>query len=337
MRVLRLHGVGDLRLHDEPRPEPGNGEALLRVTAVGVCGSDLHWLAEGTTGDERIHAPFVLGHEFAAVVESGEWQGRRVAVDPLIPCNACEHCLEGNPNLCPDHLFAGQAPQDGALREYMAWPRERLFPLPDSLSDEDGAMLEPLGVALHTVDLGGIRPGMGVGVYGCGPIGLLVVQVARLAGATQIIATDRLQHRLDAAREMEATQTLLSRRGEENAEILAITRGRGLDVTFEVAGENDAVETAVDTCKPGGCVVLCGIPAVNRISFTASTARRKGLTIKMVRRMKHTYPRAIRLVESGQVDVRSLVTHRLPLDQYEQAFRLAEKRTGIKVIINQEA
>jgi len=310
---------------------------LLRVTAVGVCGSDLHWLAEGTTGDERIHAPFVLGHEFAAVVESGEWQGRRVAVDPQIPCNACEYCLEGNPNLCPDHLFAGQAPQDGALREYMAWPRERLFSLPDSLSDEDGAMLEPLGVALHTVDLGGIRPGMGVGVYGCGPIGLLVVQVARLAGATQVIATDRLQHRLDAAREMGATQTLLSHRGEENAEILAITRGRGLDVTFEVAGENDAVETAVDTCKPGGCVVLCGIPAVNRISFTASTARRKGLTIKMVRRMKHTYPRAIRLVESGQVDVRSLVTHRLPLDQYEQAFRLAEKRTGIKVIINQEA
>jgi L-iditol 2-dehydrogenase len=315
------------------QPVPKTGEVLLRVTAVGICGSDIHWYVEGTTGDEGITQPFVLGHEFAGVIESGKMEGARVAVDPQVPCGRCEYCLEGNPNLCPTHYFAGQVPQDGALQEYMAWPKSNVFAIPDSISDEEGAMLEPLGVAIHTVDLGKLRAGMHVGVYGCGPIGLLVIQLARLSGAEAIIATDKLSHRLGAARELGATETLLESGGEESDRILALTKNRGLDVTFEVAGENGAVETAVETCKPGGRVVLCGIPAVNRTSFRASSARRKELTIKLVRRMKHTYPRAIQLVESGSVDVLSLITHRFPLEKYKEAFDISESREGLKVMI----
>ena len=329
MNVLRLHGPCDLRLHDEPLPLPGAEEELLRVTAVGLCGSDLHWFGEAGIGDARLERPLVLGHEFAGLTQSGE----RVAVDPAIPCQACEFCLEGNPNLCTSVRFAGHGQVDGALREQLAWPSHLLFRLPDTLSDSDGAMLEPLGVALHAVNLGKLKPGMSVGVFGCGPIGLLIIQLARLSGAVQIVATDVLAHRLEAARAMGAVQAFRAENGQEVAPIMSLTHQRGLDVTFEVAGENEAVDSSLAAAKPGGRVVLVGIPADDRTTFSASVARRKGLTIKMCRRMKHTYPRAIRLVESGLVDVRSLVTHQFPLDKAAQAFAVAQRREGLKVII----
>jgi L-iditol 2-dehydrogenase len=333
MKVLRLHGVGDLRLHDEPEPVPGPGEMLLRVTAVGLCGSDLHWFSEAGIGDARLQEPLILGHEFAGVIESGERRGERVGVDPAVPCGACEFCLEGNPNFCSALRFAGHGTEDGALRQYMAWPAHCLHPLPNSLTDADGAMLEPLGIAIHAVDLGHLKPGMTVGVFGCGTIGLLVLQLARAAGATHVMATEKLPHRLEAARSLGATAVFQAIDGRESAEILAATEGKGVDVAFEAAGENEAVETAMAAAKPGARVVLIGIPAEDRTAFTASTARRKGLTIKLSRRMKRVYPRAIRLVESGMVDVRPLVTHRFPLTEFDKAFSTAQRREGLKVII----
>jgi L-iditol 2-dehydrogenase len=256
-----------------------------------------------------------------------------VAADPAINCGECEFCLEGNPNLCDNLVFAGHGTFDGSSREYMTWPTRFLYPIPDSLSDADGAMLEPLGVAIHAVDLGHLKPGTTVGVFGCGPIGLLTLQVARAAGATRIIATDKLTHRLEAAQACGASEVVLAQDGGENAEVWSATDNRGVDVAFEAAGENEAVETAIAVTRKGGRVVLGGIPADDRTAFTASTARRKGLTIKLVRRMKHTYPRAIRLVERGLVDVRSLVTHRFPLEESAKAYSVALRREGLKVII----
>ena len=335
MEALRLYGPHDLRLQSEAQPVPAPGEALLRVTAVGVCGSDLHWFDEAGIGDARIIRPLVLGHEFAAVVESrsSPLYGQRVAVDPAIPCQACEFCQEGSPNLCANLRFAGHGLTDGGLQEFLAWPERCLYPLPDALSDADGALLEPLGVALYAVDLAELRPGMAVGVFGCGPIGLLIVQLARLGGATQIIATDRMSHRLDAARALGATDVFLVDDAWDDELVWKASGGGGLPVAFEVAGENQAVETAIAAARPAGRVVLVGIPYPDVTTFTASTARRKGLTLQLCRRMKFTYPRAIRLVEQGLVDVRSLVTHRLPLSQAEIAFHTAQVREGLKVII----
>lgn len=329
MKVLRLHATGDLRLHDEPVPVPEAGEQLLRVKAVGICGSDLHWFSEAAIGDAQLDHPLVLGHEFAGVTESGQ----HVAIDPAIPCGECEFCQRGHPNLCERMVFAGHADQDGALREWMAWPHKHLFPLPDSLTSADGAMLEPLGVAIHAMDLAKLRPGMTAGVFGCGPIGLLIVQLARLSGASNILATDVLPHRVEAARFFGAHQAYRAEAGSEVGQILAATGGRGVDVAFEAAGEQDAVDAAFAAVLPGGKVILVGIPAEDQTSFTASMARRKGLTIKLVRRMKHTYPRAIELVSKGLVDVRSIVTHRFPLVEAREAFRVAERREGLKIII----
>jgi L-iditol 2-dehydrogenase len=316
-------------------PVPGHGEALVRVTAVGVCGSDVHWWREGHIGGDRIVAPLILGHECAGVIEIGHRRGERVAIDPAIPCGRCEFCQQGNPNLCPALRFAGHAPHDGALRQYVAWPEHCLVPLPDSISPIEAVMLEPLGVALYSVERGQVTPGMSVGVFGCGTIGLSVIQVARAAGAVSIFATDLpgAAARIKAARSFGA-EVFEADNGREAEKILKATGGRGVDVAFEAAGDPEAVEAVISAVKPGGQAILIGIALEDRIAFTASTARRKDLTIKVVHRMKHTYPRALQLVQSGRVDVRSLVTHRFPLAEIERAYSSAEKREGIKVVVD---
>lgn len=310
-------------------PVAGMGEKLIRIKSVGVCGSDLHWFSEGEIGDAKLERPLVLGHEFAGVTEDGQ----RVAVDPAIPCGYCEFCEHGHPNLCDNMIFAGHGQTDGALCEWLAWSEKSLFPIPDSISDADGAMLEPLGVAIHTVDLGKIKAGMTVGVFGCGPIGLLIIQMAKLSGAANIIATDKLHHRVEAAKRFGASQAFLVGDNSQLSQLRAATNGRGVDVAFEAAGAQAAIDDAVAAVTAGGKVVLAGIPNDDRTSFSASSARRKGLTIKLVRRMKHTYPRAIELVSKGLVDVRSIVTHRFPLEQASEAFRAAERRDGLKIMI----
>ena len=248
--------------------------------------------------------------------------GERVAVDPAVPCERCPTCRDGHRNLCPEVRFAGHGDQDGALAEFVAWPSALLHPLPDMLSDADGALLEPLGVAVHALDLGHVRVGAAVGVVGCGPIGLLLLQVARAAGATTVVAVDPLPHRREAARRLGADQVLSPGDAAEP-----------VDVAFETAGTDDAVDAALEMARPGARVVLVGIPDDDRTTFSASVARRKGLTLVLVRRMKDVYPRAIALVQQGRVDLGPLVTGRYPLERVDEAFRAASSREGLKVVV----
>ena len=324
MRVARLHGAADLRLSDEQPPRPAAGECLVRVEAVGICGSDLHWFEEGAIGDTRIESPLVVGHEFAGVVEDGPLAGRRVAVDPAIPCERCDLCREGHPNLCPTVLFAGHGTCDGGLRQYMTWPAHRLHALPESMNGETGALLEPLGVAIHAVDLGHVDVGARVAIVGCGPIGLLLQQVLLAAGATVAVAVDPLEHRRAAAAAAGAEVVIAP--GEP-------WDGPLVDVSFEAAGTDEAVDAALLAARPGARVVLAGIPAGDHTPFSASVARRRGLTLVVVRRMKEVYPRAIRLVETGAVSLDGLVTHRFPLERVDEAFGVAVARDGLKVVV----
>ena len=178
MKSVRLHGRNDFRIHEEARPSPGIGEALLRVEAVGICGSDIHWMIDTAIGDFVLTKPLVLGHEFSAIdTESGHL----VAVDPAVPCGKCESCREGNHNLCPDVKFAGHGQLDGALTEFISWPVRNLHQLPVNFDAVDGAMLEPLGVAIYAHDLVQMHPRMQLGVFGCGPIGLLLISASQVA------------------------------------------------------------------------------------------------------------------------------------------------------------
>src|ERR1039457_6265554 len=172
MQVARLHGIADLRLSDEAAPVPGPGMSLVKVTAVGICGSDLHWWAEGGIGDAVLERPLVPGHEAAGIIGDGPRRGERVAIDPAIACGTCRPCRSGYRNLCTRIRFAGHGTHDGAMRNYLAWPSDLLHPLPDALTDADGAMLEPLGVAIHAADLAPLRLGGSRPPAARGPIGL---------------------------------------------------------------------------------------------------------------------------------------------------------------------
>jgi L-iditol 2-dehydrogenase len=226
----------------------------------------------------------------------------------------------------------GHSVNDGALRERMAWPLRNLVPLPDAIDDVAGAMLEPLGVALHALRLSRIGPGDTVAVLGCGPIGLMLIQLARRAGATTVVATDRLAHRAAAARELGAVAALVEG-GAERDVLLRATGGRGVDAAIEIAGDDDAIQAAIALARPAGTVVVAGIPAGDDSTVNASVARRKGLDLRFSRRMVRTYPQAIALVEAGLIDVNALVSHRFELADFDPAFQTAARRVGMKVVI----
>jgi L-iditol 2-dehydrogenase len=324
MQVARLCGAGRIELFDEPVPVPGDGESLVRIGAVGICGSDLHWFADGAIGDAALTRPLVLGHEMAGVVVSGPLSGQRVAVDPAVPCFACRSCRAGNPNLCERIVFAGHGSNDGGMREYLAWPTHRLHPLPDGLDDVDGALLEPLGVALHALDLAHLRSASSVAVVGCGPIGLLVVQLALRAGATAVTAVEPLAHRRNAAAALGATAA-----PPEDPAI----RDVNADVAIEFAGTDSGLAVAIEAVRPGARVVVGGIPDADRWTFEAAPARRKGLSLIMSRRMNEVYDRVIALVTSGAVDLRCLVSERRSLDEASGAIAQAAARTGLKTVL----
>jgi len=349
MRAARLHGIRDLRLEDLPRPTPGPGEVLLKVASVGTCGSDVHYYVDGRIGDQVVTAPIIMGHEFSAwVAELGAGAcpepfdfaqdklrrrvedleiGQLVAVEPAIHCGECESCQHGHPNLCPDVRFCGTPPIDGVFAEYTVMPAENCFPLPPGFGPVEGAMLEPLGVAIHAVDLAHLRPGYTVAVLGAGPIGLLTAAVAKASGASAIYVTEPLAYRRQFALDYVADAALNPYPDKDDdtdvvAEIMGLTGGRGVDVAFEADGALETCDQAAAVARIGGKVIVVGIPSDDTMTFTASTTRRKGLTIKLVRRMKHTYPRAIHLVQTGMVDVKSLVTHIFPLERIAEAFEV---------------
>jgi len=368
MLAARLYGPRDIRIDDIPRPaSPGPGEILLKVTAVGICGSDLHTYADGRIGDTMVQSPLVLGHEFAGVVEAVGADardgldnplatGQRVAVDPATPCYRCEMCEMGHPNLCRRLHFCGLWPDDGALRQYMICPARSCFLYPDSLSDAAGALLEPLGVALHAVDLGKLKVANSVAVLGCGPIGLMIIRLARLSGADPVYAFDCFPWRAEKALAWGASHAWAlgdgtsplpeGERPEEVplggpgvrvsdpvATIHQITDGRGVDVAFEAAWSDHSVEQAAEMARLGGRLVLVGIPSEDHFVIKHSVARRKGLTIMMSRRMKHTYPRAIR-VATTNLNLDDLVSHRFPLQQTAQAFAMnVDYKEGVHKIV----
>jgi len=327
MKAARLHGIRDLRVEDVPDPLPGEGEVLLAVRAVGVCGSDLHHYLEGSIGALHSPEPFILGHEFAAeVLEGGPLApGTLVAVDPNRACGTCEWCRDGHTNLCPHVRFAGVPPFPGALAEFATARPEELVALPPGFDATTGALLEPLGVAIHALDLARLQPLASVAVLGLGPIGLLMLQVARACGAGHLVAVDPLAYRRAVATELGADAV-----ADSVAGVLDATGGRGVDVVLEATNSPAGPQHAAEAVRIGGRIVLVGIPTGNAFTLEAALVRRKGLTIKMSRRMRHVYPRAVAMVERGLVTFSPLVTHRFDLGGAPAAFELqADYRDGV--------
>ncbi len=334
-KALYLHGRHDARVAPFNLRERRPDEVLLDIAAVGLCGSDLHYYKDGGIGSALINSPFVPGHEFAGYLcedlePLGLTRGSLVSVDPNRACGDCAWCAEGHPNLCPNVEFIGAPPFDGAMTQRMWVPASQIVPVPTSFDSLKAVMLEPLGVAIHAVDLAKPRLLERVALLGAGAIGLLVLQVLHAAGAGDILVVEPLEHRRKLA-----TQLGAARVASSFDELIDSTDGEGCSLVVEATNAPNGFRDAVRAARIGGRVVLVGIPDGDTYTLPAAEARRRGLKIKFARRMGEVYPRAINLIETGKVDVVSMVSHRVGLDETPSAFKaLAENAPGyIKVLI----
>lgn len=320
----------------------GPRDVLLRIDTLGVCGSDIHYYTQGRIGPQVVAFPQILGHEFAAtVVEVGaEVQnlhvGQRVAIDPLVACGECDQCRAGRKHTCRHQKFVGNPGQlPGALVEYMAMPAACCIPVPDSVSDDQAAVVEPFSIGVYAVQMAQLAPGARVGVVGSGPIGLCTLLAIRAeTQAAAIYVTDLVDKRLAVARACGATWTGNPHREDVVAAIQGL-EPLGLDAVFECAGEQDALDQGIELLKPGGALLIIGIPEVDRVSFNINLLRRNELRILNVRRQNQCVERAIEIIASGHVDVRPLVTHHFRMEETARAFELVSARSGgvVKAII----
>ena len=334
-KALFLNGPRDARVSPFNLRQGGPDEVLLEVAAVGICGSDLHYYKDGGIGAAVIREPFVPGHEFGGYLADdapalGVARGALVAVDPNKACGRCEWCREGHFNLCPHVAFIGAPPNDGAMTSRLWVPASQIVTLPPTFTPLEAVMLEPLGVAIHAVDLAKPRLLERVAVLGAGPIGLLILQVLKLAGAGEVCVVEPLAHRREMAGRLGAASV-----GDSTGDIAGWSDGRGFSLVIEATNSPLGFRDAVLSARIGGRIVLVGIPDRDTYTLPAAEARRRALKIKFARRMGEVYPRAIDLVAAGRVDVTTLVTHRVGLAATPGAFQaLADNAPGyVKVLI----
>jgi len=338
-RAVFLYGVRDARVGPIAPREGKLGETLVEVAAAGICGSDLHYFKDGGIGALAVVEPFVPGHEFGGYLcedmpECGLSRGALVAVDPNVSCGRCEWCREGRRNLCPHVRFIGAPPFGGAMTQQIWVPKSQIAALPDTFVPLEAAMLEPLGVAIHAVDLAKPRLLERVALLGAGPIGLLILQALRVAGASEVHVIEPQAHRRAAALDLGATGVAAS-----IEEILAGPAKGGCPLVVEATNSPAAFRDAVACARIGGRIVLAGIPDGDSYTLSASHARRRELEIAFVRRMGDDYPRAIELIRSGRVNVAKVVSHQVGLDDAPRMFEaLARNEPGyLKVLIHPSA
>lgn len=332
MRAAVLHGPGQLSIEERPVPAPGPGEVLVRVEAVGTCGSDVHYYREGRIGDFVVRAPLVLGHEAAGtVVACGPGtderrMGRRVSIEPGTPCGSCGECRPGRYNLCPDMSFLATPPVDGAFCEYLAVREGFAHEVPDALTIEEAALLEPLSVAVWACRKARVAPGDRVLITGAGPIGLVAAQTARAFGAREVLVTDVLPHRLELARAAGATALDVSRTPLSEAEYTPT-------VLLECSGVPAVSGEAIRTVGRAGRVVLIGMGG-SEVPLPVSRLQNYELELTGTFRYAHTWPAAMSLVESGRVRLDSLVSHGYGLAEAESALTVAtHDATAVKAVI----
>jgi L-iditol 2-dehydrogenase len=345
MKAGYLVAKREFEIREIPEPRiKDDREVLLRLRSSGVCGSDIHNYVEGRTGSLEVEFPMIPGHECSAVVEEVGVAARkvkpgdRVAVEPAVSCGQCERCLTGRQNLCRSVRFLSVPGElEGCLKEYMVMPETNVFRLPDELTFEDGAMLEPLSICTYAVALSGIKPGDSVAVLGSGPIGLLTLEAANACGAALSFATDIVRERVEMATKLGATHSMNPEETDVAEAILDLTHGRGVDLAFECAGEQDTIDQGLEVLRRGGKFILLGIPGrVTQYVFDTDVMRRKELSIVYVRRQAHYVERGLDLVQAGKIDIRTLVTHRFPLEKVNDAYELvATYQDGVvKAMVN---
>ncbi|KAJ6439806.1 hypothetical protein O9K51_07697 [Purpureocillium lavendulum] len=356
-KAFVLESVQKVSFQDRPTQAlPDAHSVRVHVQQTGICGSDVHFWQRGRIGDFVVHSPMVLGHESGGVVAevgssvSNVRVGDRVAIEPGLPCRRCEYCRSGFYNLCADTVFAATPPYDGTLQKYYVTASDFVYPIPDSMTDEEAALTEPVAVAVQVAKTADLKAGQTVLVFGCGPIGVLcqAMAMAKAYGASKVIGVDVSESRTNFAREFAADGVYVSRANQAaGADPIDLSRsvaedimsqfqlGEGADVVLECTGAEPCIQAGVFATRKGGTFVQAGMGKEN-VVFPITTACTRGLTVKgSIRYTTGCYPQAIQLIASGKIKPTKLITHRFGFDDADKAFetvKRAEENT-LKVMI----
>ncbi|HEY4784481.1 MAG TPA: alcohol dehydrogenase catalytic domain-containing protein [Bacteroidales bacterium] len=337
MKAMQLTGIREMKMFDVPTPKIVNDtDVLIKMTTVGVCGSDVHYYTTGKIGDQVVRYPFTVGHEGAGIVEkvgmavSRVKPGDRIAIDPAMSCWQCDQCKSGRPHTCRKLRFLGCPGQaEGCLSEYIVMPETSCFLINNGLTLDEAALSEPLTIGVYAIKLSQMQAGMNIGILGSGPIGLSVLTAALVRNPNKIYVTDKLDYRLDFAKRCGAYWIGNPNRSDitfaiKNLEPLM------LDMVFECCGQQKAIDQAITLLKPGGKLMLIGIPEVDEISFPISEIRRKEICIQNVRRQNESLHDCLDLLSSGKVNVKHWATHRFNLKDTKEAFDMvANYKDGV--------
>ncbi len=337
MRAVKLTGIRQMTMFDVPVPQiKDDKDVLIKMTHVGVCGSDVHYYTTGRIGSQIVQYPFTVGHECSGIVEktgaavTRVKPGDRIAIEPATPCRQCDQCLAGRPHTCRKLTFLGCPGQaEGCLSDYILMKEDSCYPIPGRMTLEDAALSEPLSIGIYAVNLSIPMRHARIGILGCGPIGLSVLLPALTQGAEKIYVTDKIDARLDVAKKAGASWTGNPLKSDVVAGITSV-EPLLLDAVFECCGQQEAADQAIELVKPGGKIMFIGIPEVDRISFNMDHMRRKEICIQNVRRQNHCVQAALDMIAAQECDVNIMTTHHFPLERAQEAFDLvASYRDGV--------
>jgi len=331
MKVFNLTGIRKMEMVEVVAPILQNDtDILVKLSVVAVCGSDVHYYTTGRIGSQVVKYPFPVGHECSGVVVEvasgvkGIKSGDRVAIEPAMPCGKCDQCLCGRENTCRNLKFLGCPGQaDGSLSEYIVMPESSCFKIPGNLTMDDAAICEPLSIGLYAVKQSLMKKGQTACILGYGPIGMSVMLAAKAYGIDNFYVSDKIDERLGMAK-LEGATCTVNVQTENASETILNALPLGADVAFECCGQQEALEDAINILKPGGTIMLIGIPEFDNWKLPADLIRRKELTIVNIRRQNHCVQEAIDLLASGNIDVSRMPTHRFSFNDTQKAFDLVD-------------
>lgn len=329
MKAMMLTGIRQMSMKEIAEPQIIKpNDVKIKMSVVGICGSDIHYYTQGQIGSQIVEYPFAVGHEGAGIViETGKdvkrvKAGDIIAIEPAMPCWECDQCLAGRHHTCRKLKFLGCPGQaEGCLMEYIVMPEESCFPLKGGLISDHGAISEPLAIGVYAVKKSDGVKGLDVGILGYGPIGMSVMLAAKAEGAASFTVTDKIQPRLAIALK-EGASSLFNPLEEDLTSMIKQPHPLGLDVVFECCGQQEALDQAIEILKPGGRLVVVGIPEFDRWSMSVELTRRKEISVRFIRRQVDCVEPALEMMENGKIDVSAMVTHRFPFGSTKEAFDL---------------
>lgn len=343
MKAAVLIAPKNIVFEDREKPSISSpNDVLLEIKSVGICHSDVHYYVHGRIGDLVVKKPLVLGHECSAVVvDKGEAVrnlevGDRVVIEPAAPCGTCFYCKRGRYNICENLRFMGTPPTDGAFCEYVVWPSDFVYKMPEEMTFEEGALIEPFSVALYSVRRGRLSPGDRVAILGAGTIGLMTLIAARACGASEVYVTDIVDYKLEVARRLGASAVINAKKEDPVETILSLTEGRGADIVFDAVGIEDTFNQALKIVRMGGRLVVIGLGFKDLVTSPILNIPLKEVDIYGILRYCNVFQEALRLVSSKNLKLTELITHRISFSELVKGMELLAKgeENVIKVMVN---